>query len=201
MNLIAKLRATRLKTKSKLLICGIAAVEFALTLPIWITVLLGTADGTYYLLINEKVDRIAYSITDIVTQYKVVTVSNLDDIARAASELMQPITFGSNGVIIVSSIYRPSGDVPRICWQYTGGGTMNGTSQVGTANGAASCSNGSAATLPAGLTLNNNDNIIMTEVYFNFSPMFLFTELFPAKQLYRYAIYKPRLSPLVTPPT
>jgi len=172
---------------------GIAAVEFALSLPIWITLLIGVTDGAYCLLVNEKVDRIAYSVTNIVTEYQTITISNLKDILQAASQLMQPFSFGSNGVVIVSSIYKPTGQTPVIEWQYSGGGTLTKTSQIGTT--------GSAPTLPNGLTLNDNDNVIVSEVYYNFSPLFFNYGLISTNTIYRVAIYKPRLSPLINPPT
>jgi len=172
---------------------GIAAVEFALTLPIWITLLLGAADGTYCLLVNERVDRIAYSVTDIVTQYQTISKANLNDILLAASQLMNPIPFGANGIVIVSSVFQPSTGAPIIEWQYTGGGSLSKGSQVG--------SSGGSAVLPNGLTLNANDNVIISEVYYKFTPMFLNASLFSSGTVYRVAVYKPRLSPLVTPPT
>lgn len=181
---------------------GAAAVEFALTLPLWITLLLGMSDGAYCMLVNEKCDRIAYSVTDIVTQYQSVSLSNLSDIIQAASQLMQPFVFANNGIVIVTSVYQPSGSSPRICWQYTGGGSLTGhVSKIGTPNGSSTCSQGSVAALPNGLTLNNNDNVIISEVYYSFTPMFISTNLFPANLIYKVAVYKPRLSPLITTPS
>ena len=172
---------------------GIAAVEFALTMPIWATFLLGTIDGSYCLMVNEKVDRIAYSVTDIVTQYQTVSIANLNDIILAAGQLMQPFNFSNNGFVIVSSVFQPATGQPIIEWQYKGGGTLTQSSRIGNTNGAAS--------LPNGLTLNPNDNVIISEVYYNFTPLFLNANLFHANLVYRVAVYKPRLSPLVTPPT
>lgn len=172
---------------------GMAAVEFALTLPIWITMLLGTADGAYCMLVNEKADRIAYSITDIVTQYQTISLANLNDIVQAAKQLMLPFTFGENGVVIVTSVYKPTGQTPVIEWQYSGGGTLVKSSQIGATGG--------APTLPNGLTLNDNDNVIISEVYYNFTPMFVSAGLFSSNLIYRVAIYKPRLSLLINAPT
>src|ERR1700733_13515159 len=76
---------------------GVAALEFALTLPIWVTFLLGLCDGTFCLLASEKTDRIAYSVTDIVTQYQSISLATLNDVVLAASQLMKPFTFGSGG--------------------------------------------------------------------------------------------------------
>jgi hypothetical protein len=182
------MRLQRAKTR------GIAAVEFALTLPIWISMLMGVGDGSYYLLVNEKCDRIAYSVTDIVSQYSTITKANLNDILLATSQLMQPFTFGANGIVIVSSVFQPSTGSPIVEWQYSGGGTLSSqASKIGLTNG--------NAILPNGLTLNANDNVIISEVYYNFTPLFVSEKIFNSTTLYRVAVYKPRLSPLVTPPT
>lgn len=172
---------------------GAAAVEFALTLPIWITLFLGASDGAYYLIINEKVDRIAYTVADIVTQYQVITKANLNDISLAAGQLMQPISFtNGNGVLIVTSVYQPATGSPVVEWQYTYPQNQSSqSSKVGTSSGTAS--------LPNGLTLNANDNVIVSEVYYQYSPLFVGQSA--AGPIYRASVYKPRLSPLTTPPT
>jgi hypothetical protein len=172
---------------------GIAAAEFALTLPIWIALLLGALDGTYCLLVNEKTDRIAYSVTDIVTQYQTITIANLKDILQAATQLMQPFSFGSNGIVIVTSVYKPTGQSPIIEWQYSGGGTLAKASAIGTTGG--------TPALPNGLTLNDNDNVVISEVYYNFTPLFINAGPLHANTVYRVAMYKPRLSQLIVPPT
>lgn len=194
MNLIKSLAALRrVRTRRTWAQKGIAAAEFALTLPIWITLMLGAADGTYCLLVNEKADRIAYSVTDIVTQYQTISIANLNDIIQASSQLMQPFPFSTQGVVIVTSVYKPAGQAAYICWQYSGGGNLTQTSQIGKTGG--------APALPNGLVLNDNDNVIISEVYYNFTPMFVSAGLFKSNQIYRVAIYKPRLSPLINTPT
>lgn len=172
---------------------GIAATEFALTLPIWVILTLGCVDGAFCLLINERVDRIAYSVADIVTQQQSVTKADLDNTFLAAGELMKPFPFGAQGLVIVSSIYKAAGQGAIIKWQYSGGGTLSRASKIGTTGGAPS--------LPTGLTLNDNDNLIVSEAFYTFTPMFASSGLFSASDIYRIAIYKPRLSLLTTPPT
>jgi len=172
---------------------GLAAVEFALTLPIWTTMVLGCTDGAYCMLVNQRVDRIAYTVTDIVTQYQTMTKAELGNITLAAGQLMQPFTFGNNGVVIVTSVYKPAGQNPTICWQYTGGGGLARASKIGTVGG--------TPNLPNGLTLNDNDNVIISEAYYVYTPMFINGGLFKGGDVYRVAVYKPRLSQLTTPPT
>lgn len=183
---------------------GIAALEFALMLPLWIVLLLGVVDGCYFLLINERLDRISYTITDIVTQYKTITQNDLNDITYAAGELMDPMPFDSEGYIIVSSVFQTATG-PIIKWQYFSGAAQC-VSRVGTVVGG-------PAVLPNNMTsLNTNDNVIITEVCYNFTPLFLMDATcdpisysstglcFPAT-LYRAAVFKPRLCPLTNPPT
>lgn len=193
MNLIAnisRLRRARLHAKNKR---GVAAVEFALTLPIWIILLLGVSDGAYCMIVNERIDRIAYTVTDVVTQYTSISLANLNDIVQAAGQLMQPLTFGNDGLVIVTSVYKPTGQSATIKWQYTGGGSGTFTSNIGSVGG--------TPQLPNGLTLNDNDNVIISEVYYNYKPLFVSEGLFSNSTIYRVAIYKPRLSPLITKPT
>ena len=172
---------------------GVVAVEFALTIPIWMAMLLGSSDAAYMMIVSQRVDRIAYSVTDIVTQSEMVTKADLDNIFLAAGQLMQPFPFGERGAVIVTSLYKPAGETTKISWQYSGGGTLVRGSKIGTF--------GSTPTMPNGLTLNDNDNVIIAEVFYTFEPMFLNAGPLSAGDLYRVAIYKPRLSPLITPPT
>ncbi len=172
---------------------GISAVEFALTLPIWVALLIGTSDGAYMMLLAQRVDRISYTVTDIVTQQQVVTRQDLNTIMLAAGQLMQPFDFGEDGIVIVTSLYKPQGQPTKICWQHIGGGSLARASKIGAM--------GATPQMPGGLTLNDNENIIVSEVYYAYKPMFINTGLFQAADIYRVAVYKPRLSSLIAEPT
>lgn len=171
---------------------GIAAVEFALTLPILLALLIGGTETTFLLLQSERVDRIAYSVTDIVTQSETLTKADLDTTFLAAAQLMQPFDFTSNGVVIVSSIYKPAGSPTIIKWQYAGGGGLARGSKVGLP--------GQTPSMPDNLQLNDNDNVIVSEVYYAYTPLFVNAGYLSAHDLYHVAVYKPRLSPLITTP-
>ncbi len=171
---------------------GVAAVEFALALPVWMTLLLGISDGAYMMLVDQRVDRVAYSVTDIVTQSQTVSRTDLDSILLAAGQLMQPFTFGTRGIVIITSLYKPAGQPTKISWQYTGGGSLSRGSKIGQL--------GATPTMPSNLTLNDNENVIVAEVYYSFTPMFINAGILSSGDVYRVAVYKPRLSPLITPP-
>jgi len=173
---------------------GSVAIEFALTLPLWVAILLGSTDTTYLMILSQRVDRIAYSVTDIVTQSETISTADLNNISLAAGQLMQPFVFGSEGIVIISSLYKPAGQATRISWQYAGGGTLARSSKIGVAGS-------TTPVMPTGMALNDNENVIVTEVFYAFKPMFINSGILSAEDLYRVAIYKPRLSPLITPPT
>lgn len=172
---------------------GAVAMEFALSIPIWIIILLGSSDATYMMIISQRVDRVAYSVTDIVTQSETLTLADLNNILLAAGQLMQPFDFGAEGIVVVTSLYKPAGQPTQISWQYKGGGSLARNSKIGLV--------GSTPVMPNGLVLNDNENVIVSEVYYNFSPMFMNVGVLAEGDIYRIAVYKPRLSPLITPPT
>ncbi len=171
---------------------GVAAIEFAMALPVLLLLFLGGFEVSHLLLLHQKSDRIAYTVADVVTQSTTVTNAQLNQILNASAQIMQPFTFGANGVVIITSVYQSSTNPPTVRWRYTGGGTLPRTSQIGSVNG--------TATLPSGLTLNDRDNIIISEVYYRYTPLFPGI-IFDARDIYKTVIFKPRLGALTTPPT
>lgn len=168
-------------------------MEFALVLPLLLVLCFGGFELSRFILISHKLEKAAYTVTDVVAQQTSITTSQLNNIMAAASEIMQPYAFRDNGVIILSSVYQ-SGAVnpPTIKWQYTGGGNLYGAaSKVGQVGG--------YATLPAGLTLSDKDNVIMAEVFYKFEPVFA-GEVVTPSDIYKTVFFKPRLGSLTTPP-
>lgn len=171
---------------------GLAVVEFAMTAPVLLALFMGGFEVSRFVLINHKLEKVTYTITDVVAQSTSVTSSQLGRIMSAATEIMDPYPFNAAGRVIVSSVYQ-NGTVnpPTVRWAYAGGGTLTRTSQIGTVNNNAS--------LPAGLTLLDRDNVIVTEVYYRFTPFFNIN-IIPAADVYKTAIFKPRLGALTTTP-
>ncbi len=172
--------------------CGVAAIEFALVLPLLLLLFLGGFEVSRFLLIHQKADRVAYTITDVVTQSTSITRNQLEQILHAATQIMQPFEFADSGIVIISSIYQDNNSpTPIIRWQYSGGGKLSRNSKIGRNNGSAS--------LPNNLTLNNNENVIISEVFFTYTPIFPL-EILPAVEIYKAITFKPRLGVLTTPP-
>lgn len=188
---------------------GIAAVEFALICPFLFTILLGGMDAAYFLLISQRVDRICYTITDLVTQQQSLAQTDLDNIFLAANQLMRPLaaTFSTNGYVVVSSVYRASGSSSAsILWQYDGK-TGTKTSPWGLAAVSKISVTGSTLNIPDpsmpsnSVALNSNDNVIVVETFYAYTPLFASWGIFKAGTLYRSTVFKPRLSALTTKPS
>lgn len=173
---------------------AVAAIEMAMMMPMLVTLLLGGVDVSRYIILHQKTERIAYSIADIVAQSQSVSKHDLDDVLAAAAAIMEPFPFTAYGRVIISSVYRAAdGSTQKTVWRYEGGGTLDRKSIIGNVN--------ATATLPSNLILNTKDNAIVTEVYFKFEPFFPGAEVLVDGDIYKVAVYKPRLGLLTTPPT
>ena len=171
---------------------GVAATEFALALPMLAILIVGGFEVSRYVVMHQKLEKIAYTIADVVSQSETITVAQLDQAALAAAEIMDPYNFTDTGVIVVSSVYQPAGAAATVRWQYSGGGDLERASDVGVA--------GAAATLPNNLVLNDDDNVIIAEIFFRYDPFFADGVLEDSEEIYKVTIFKPRLGALTTPP-
>ena len=172
---------------------GIAAVEFALAAPILITLLLGGFELARYSLLNLKMEKVAFTIADVISQNETLTISQIGDVFEATEEIASPFEFGSLGVVYVTSAFRDTGDsFPTVLWQQSGSGTANFASQIGTV--------GLTATLPNNLDINERDNVIVSEVYYQYTPVFSLGLISPTT-IYKTTVFKPRLGDLTTSPT
>jgi Flp pilus assembly protein TadG len=170
---------------------GIAYVEFAVCLPFLLALFLGSVEVTRYILVAQKVEKSAVTISDVVAQSETITATQLNLLTTAVGEVMKPYSFDTNGYVIITSVTKTGTNAPTINWQYRGGGSWTQNSLVGTGQGF-------TATLPNGLTLNDRDTVIIAEVYYNFQPMLEIGDVVEAARLYKIAVFKPRLGDLRT---
>jgi Flp pilus assembly protein TadG len=172
---------------------GVAMVEFAIALPFLAFLLMGSLEMTRYILIAQKVEKVSVTISDLVSQGNTVSSTDLTNIIQAAAQVMQPYTFGTNGYVIISSVTQTgtpsSSNKPKVNWQYSGGGTWVKSSLIGVTGG--------NATMPTGFTMVDKENVIVTEVFYNYQPLFS-GGYFTGQSIYKVALFKPRLGALTT---
>jgi Flp pilus assembly protein TadG len=171
---------------------GLAVVEFALALPFLMTMFYGCIEVTRFILITQKVEKMAHSAADVTAQSKVLTGSGMNQILAATNDIMQPFATGANSRVLISSLYRPQGVAnATVNWRHCGGGGLISTSHLGSV--------GATPVMPGTFTFNERENVIAAEVFYQFSPL-ISNEFFGTTTVYRVAFYKPRLGLLTSTP-
>lgn len=94
---------------------GIAAVEFAMIVPILLAMYLGTIEISTGITVNKRVARVSSTVADLVTQQSTVTKGTLDDILEIGAAIMQPYTADKPKITVigvdVNSTYPQGGKV------------------------------------------------------------------------------------------
>lgn len=166
---------------------GNVAVEFALALPLLLLMLLASAELGRFVLLNQKIDRVAVTMSDLVARVETISESDIDDIFNAAAQVAAPFDLDGLGRVVVSSVINDDGEGPTIAWQRSGGGSFAASSEIGTEGG------------PAALTdefaVREGETAIISEVFFNFTP-FLSELIVAPRVISRRAHHRPRLGAL-----
>ena len=167
---------------------GTLAVEMAVATPVVIGLLLSGIEVTRYVLLNQKIERASATMADLVSQSETLSEGSLVNLFGATAYVMDPFDLAVDGQLVVSSISATNNNPARINWQRSFGGGSGG-SAFGVEGG--------TATLPAGFVVRDNETVVVTEVFYDYVPAFLGTQLV-ARGLYNYAVFRPRFSSLAT---
>jgi Flp pilus assembly protein TadG len=110
---------------------GSILVEFSLAMPLLAVIMLGGLEISRYVLLNQKLDRVAGSIGDLVSQAETISVTDLTSLFDATPFVVSPFALAGQGVVFVSSVSASDGDPPLVNWQHSGAGSLAATSMVG----------------------------------------------------------------------
>lgn len=137
---------------------AIAAVEFALVLPLMLFIFVGVGQVGEAVEISRKVTLTSRIVTDLVTQYTSLSCETLSTILSASAEVIAPYS-ANNLTITVSEISTNSKGAATMTWT----ATLNSSSS--------SCSAPSSTfTLPTALD-QDNISLIYGQVSYNFTPV------------------------------
>lgn len=165
---------------------GSFAVELALIMPVLLVLFVGGLELTRYMLINQKVERTAATIADLVSQSEGMSESEMANLFMATEHVMAPFELGAEGTVIVSSISAKDGAPPLINWQrFYGGGS--GGSVFG--------EQGDVADLPEGLVIRDGEALIACETYYVYKSM-IAHDVVEDETIYRWSVFRPRFSSL-----
>lgn len=134
---------------------GVSAVEFAMLLPLMLTLYLGAVEVSQGIGADRKVTLTARTVADLVSQVTSVSNNDMTNSLNAASSVMTPFS-STNLKVVVSSVKIDAQGKATIDWS----DTLNGTART----------KGSTVTLPSALTIPNSW-LIWSEVEYNYKPV------------------------------
>ena len=160
---------------------AVSAVEFALILPLMLTLYIGGIQISEALSINRKVSHVTSTLADLVTQSKSLTNSDVDNIFDASSSVMAPYSTDPLQ-ITVSEIKIDNNGHATVVWS--------------DARNANALSVGSSVTLPAAIA-QANSYVVAAIAKYPFTPAigYVLTGSFDLNSTY---YLKPRLSEYIT---
>jgi Flp pilus assembly pilin Flp len=179
---------------------GVAAIEFALMLPVLITLMIGCLEVTFKIWATQKAEKLSVTLADVIAQSQEVTTADLNSLVSAVDKIMEPFPFGDDGAVIISSVYLPSppddeplGE-PIVNWQrkFPQSGGLQVESKIG--------EQGDDAILPADFDMYEKENCIVAEVFYKYTPI-MPGLLFDEAVTYRRSFFKPRLGALTDNPS
>lgn len=134
---------------------AVSAVEFAMLLPLMLTLYLGTVEVSRAVGIDRKVTITAHTVADLASQVSTIGDTDMSNILTAAQAVIQP--YDTNMLrVTVSGVQIDNNGTAKVAWS----DTLNGTAR----------SVGSGVTVPA--TLNSpNSFLIWSEVSYNYVPI------------------------------
>lgn len=101
---------------------GTAAIEFALVLPMLVTLFFGTVETANLALAYMKLVSAAATVADLVTQQTsgvTWSAADIDNFAQAGKLVLTPLPPGPFGVAIASVTFNPANGNPTLAWQDT----------------------------------------------------------------------------------
>ncbi len=144
---------------------GVAAVEFALIVPVMLAVYIGTLEASTLISMDRKVQSVAGAVGDLVARAdKTITQAQITDYFRAASGVMTP--YSSDPVLqVVTAVQVSEEGVATVIWsrQFT-----NTTYSATTPHRA-----GTAFPLPQEMIdISKGQTVIAAEASYAYTPLF-----------------------------
>lgn len=142
---------------------AIAAIEFAIVMPVLALMFFGTFDAGRAIAIYMKIRSATFAIDAITNQYTTVQTSDLQSIAGAAAVILAPYPSSTSVLTVtVSQVKITAANTATVSWSYSLGGSAR--------------SRGSAVTTPGTLSTCSSYPcyLIFGEMSYQYTPMFGF---------------------------
>ncbi|MBN8967992.1 MAG: pilus assembly protein [Rhizobiales bacterium] len=134
---------------------GIAAIEFALIVPVMLMIFFGAIQVSTGFAVERKVTMVTRTVSDLISQASQISDIDIANAFVMAGAVMTPYP-ATPIQAIVSQIYIDANKVAKVKWSRASNATARGCNDV--------------ITLPTGLQVPNT-YLIMSEVTYNFRPV------------------------------
>lgn len=101
---------------------GVAAVEFALLLPVMVIVYTGMVDVVQLVMVNRKVTQLTSALSDLTARVQSVSTADVENIINAAQTILMPY-YGGKTTMVIASVVIDSAGVAKVCWSEPGNST------------------------------------------------------------------------------
>ncbi|MFZ3360826.1 MAG: TadE/TadG family type IV pilus assembly protein [Xanthobacteraceae bacterium] len=135
---------------------GVSAVEFAVLLPVMVTLYLGSVEASQGIAADRKVELTAHALADLTSQYTNITNTDMSNILNAGSAIIAPYAAG-NLHEVVSEIAIDAQGMATVVWS----DTLNGTALTV----------GQNVAVPASLAVPNS-YLIYAQVQYGYDPAY-----------------------------
>jgi Flp pilus assembly protein TadG len=135
---------------------GLAAVEFALLLPIMLSFFLGLIEVSQALTCRASVTDLAATGSDLVAQESTVTTADMTNVFNALSALLFPFDATKAQITITSIVDNNTATTGKVAWSCTHGGTARAVNSV--------------VTVPSGIIVpGGGGSVILAEVNYAYA--------------------------------
>ena len=134
---------------------GVAAVEFAIILPVMLLAYCGTVDITQLVMASRKVDQLALTLSDLTARASSLSPAELGYNFDAAQMVLAPLA-SSTVKMSIANIVIDAGGVARVCWS----GQRNSTVPA----------RGTTVVIPDSMRVPNT-SVIMAKASYDYSPI------------------------------
>jgi Flp pilus assembly protein TadG len=144
---------------------GMSAVEFAILLPVMVTLYIGTVEISQAVGINRKVTLTASTVANLVTQYASISAgSQMPDILNASAAVLTPYR-SANATVVVSCINIDSQGNATVTWSQS----LHGTARSAGASISVPSTDSGGSGVGHGLDVANT-TLVLGEVSYPYTP-------------------------------
>ncbi len=136
---------------------GLAAVEFALILPIILMLFLGGMELANAAGTHRKLTDTTIELANVVSQYSTMSASDVSSVFNASAQIMAPYPT-SQLTIVLSEVTTDANSSPKVTWSQA-------------YNGATALAVGATVTMPSGLAQPSTSYMLVQTTY-QYSPTF-----------------------------